>query len=233
MTKTSLLSLASLALVAACGGGGHDKGTVNTTSARTSVDQVGAVSTTMTAMNGGGAAAAVQSMTSAGQSIVTPAQAQRLIGLMSDHEKGAILNATGTADCTPTMCTFTSYGDTGFTINGTISRSGDAHTFDLTYDIISAGTTLHWEIDGTVTVTASLVDGNVHSHGVTMVEGGSAAGVNVTWDVTVDYNDIARDAQGCPTGGSVHAVTAYSVNGMTGFDVEGTATFGPACGDVH
>jgi hypothetical protein len=69
------------------------------------------------------------------------------------------------------------------------------------------------------------------------VEGGSNnPGVNVTWDTEVDYNAISLDAQGCATGGSVHAVVSYSVNaggqGGGAFDVEGTATFGPACGQV-
>ncbi|MGE3457240.1 MAG: hypothetical protein AB7O24_19155 [Kofleriaceae bacterium] len=45
------------------------------------------------------------------------------------------------------------------------------------------------------------------------------------------------DADGCPTGGSVYATTSYDVSSSQGgsgsYAVEGTATFGPNCGDVQ
>lgn len=242
MNKIAIAASLVLA-VAACGGDDHDKGTVNTANAKASVENVGKVNAAMAASNGANAASAVQAMTQAGQSIVTPAQPGARVGLLPESfPRPDIAKAvTGTADCTPTGCTFTNYGDdstsSAWKINGSISKTGDTTKFNLDYDVVSAGTSLKWHIDGDVTLTATSIDGSVHSHGVTDVQGGSGAQtINVTWDTTVDYEAITLDAQGCATGGSVHAVVAYDVKaGSQGggkFDVEGTATFGPACGQV-
>ena len=55
----------------------------------------------------------------------------------------------------------------------------------------------------------------------------------MTWDLTVDYNAITLDPQGCPTGGSVHVVSCYDDEPTTGspthFASQGTVEFGPAC----
>jgi hypothetical protein len=241
MNKILIASLVVTA--AACGGDDHAKGTVNTVSAKSSVDEMGKINASMAASNGANAASSLQAMTSAGQSIVTPAgQAGRQLGLLPTSFPRPDLSqaVSGTAECTPTGCTFTNYGDpASFQINGTVSKSGDTTSFDITYDVTSAGTQLAWKIDGSVTVTATSIDGNVHSHGVTKVDGSMTGGqgtISVTWDTSVDYDAITLDAQGCATGGSVHAVVAYDVDaggrGGGAFDVEGTATFGPACGQV-
>ena len=240
MNKILIASLVVTA--AACGGDDAAKGTVNTTSAKASVEQVGKVNSSMASSNGANAASAVQAMTQAGQSMVTPmGQAGRQLGLLPETFPRPDLSqaVSGTAECTPDSCTFTNYGDdgAGWKINGTITKSGDTTTFDVKYDVVSAGTSLKWDIDGKLTITATSIDGDVHSHGVTDVQGGSGAGaINVTWDTAVDYQSIVLDAQGCATGGSVHAVVSYDVNagGQSGgaFDVQGTASFGPACGQV-
>jgi hypothetical protein len=231
-----------VAVVAACGGGDADPGMVNGASARASVDSVGDVSAQMTASNGDLAANAVTVMTSNAQSIVTPtgAAGRELVGLLPAHLPKPTLSSatTGTATCTPTSCTFDNYGSddptSGFTIDGTLSRSGDTITFDLTYDVHSASTTVHWDIDGNVTVTATSVDGNVHSKGETT--GDEQGGFHVTWDVDVAYDAIQLDGAGCPVGGSITATSSYDVNAggqsAQGYNVTGTATFGPACGTV-
>lgn len=240
------LPLVSLALITgACGGDPEkEKGNVNGASARTSVDQVGGVSEALTASNGAGASSAVQAMTSASQSIVTPAQQMpSRIGLIPPtFGKSDILRAaTGTAECTPSGCTFTNYGDdsptNGFLIDGTISRSGDTLTFDLSYDVKSPQASVDWTIDGSVTATATLIDGSLHTAGATSGQGGGGVGAfNVSWDIQVEYRDVVLDAQGCPTGGSIYAATTYELadapQGAGGYAVEGTATFGPACGQV-
>jgi hypothetical protein len=242
------IAIAFVAIAAAaCGEDEAAKGTVNTTSAKASVENVGKVNAAMAAGNGANAAAAVQAMTSAGQSIVTPAQggAQRVGLLPESFPRPTIASAvSGTAECTPTGCTFNNYGDDSagsvWKINGSISKSGDTTKFNIDYDVASGGTSLKWHIDGDVTITATSIDGKVHSHGVTNVEtggqGGAPGQLKVTWDTDVDYQAIVLDAQGCATGGSVHAVVSYDVDagGQSGgsFDVQGTATFGPACGQV-
>ncbi|CAN5872008.1 hypothetical protein BH11MYX3_BH11MYX3_49140 [soil metagenome] len=239
------LAVASLVvLAAACGGDDHDKGTINTANAKASVENVGKINAAMASGNGANAAAAVQAMTSAGQSLVSPAGTPqgRLVGLLPESFPRSDLSraVTGTADCTATACTFSNYGDnstgSSWLINGTVSKSGDTTSFDITYDVTSGGTSVKWAIDGSVTITATSIDGNIHSHGVTDVAAGSGnQAVNVTWDTDVDYQAITLDAQGCATSGKVHAVVSYKVSsGGNGgaYDVEGTAVFGPACGQV-
>lgn len=229
-----MASLAIAATAAACGGSDKDPGTVNAQSARTSIDQVGAVNASLAASNGNQAASAVAAMTAAGQSIVTPSAPAGLIGLAPERlPRPLVFSAqTGTANCTPTGCTFTNFGDdtpgNSWTIDGTISKSGDRITFDLTYDVTSGGTTVDWSIDGSVTVTATSIDGTVNSSGTT----NAGAGGNVSWDVSVDYNNVQLDGTGCPIGGSVTASTSYTVAGQNAYDVEGTVTFGPACGQT-
>jgi hypothetical protein len=235
--------IASLVVAAAACGSDPDKGTVNTASAKSSVEEMGKINASMTAGNGANAASALQAMTSAGQSIVTPkGQAGRQLGLLPESFPHPDLSqaVSGTAECTATGCTFTNYGDpASFQINGTVNKSGDTTTFDITYDVTSGGTQLGWKIDGSVTLTATSIDGSVHSHGTTKVDGSMTGGqgtIQITWDTSVDYEAIALDAQGCATGGSVHAVVSYDVKagsqGGGAFDVEGTAAFGPACGQV-
>lgn len=63
---------------------------------------------------------------------------------------------------------------------------------------------------------------------------------DLAWDITVEYDDVLLDQQGCPIGGSLRAINVYqdSTDGQgsessPSFDVEGTVAFGPTCGDVH
>jgi len=231
------LALSAAILMAACGGDSAKKGMVNTASATTSVQQVVQVGAALNSMNGDQAASAVQSMTSAGQSIVSPQGAGRElpVGLLPDHFPKNLGGSatTGTAECTASGCTFTSYGDdvAGWSIDGTITKSGDTTTFDLDYHVTSGGMPLDWTIDGTVTITATLIDGSVHSHGTTSLEGGSGVpSGDLEWDTKVDYESIVI-TDGCATGGSIHAEVSYKYAGQSQAS-QGTATFGPACGTV-
>lgn len=232
--RSTLVATIAIVTLAACGSD-RSPGTVNPQNARTSIDQVGNVNDALAASSGAMAASAVAAMTAAGQGIVSPAAPTgRLVGLApAELPRAGIASATtGTAACTPTGCTFTNFGDdtpgNTWTIDGTISKAGDTITFDLTYDVTSAGATVAWAIDGAVTVTATSIDGAVHSTGTS--SGGPAGGVS--WDVDVDYQAVQLDGSGCPIGGSIHAATSYQVAG-TGYDVEGTVSFGPACGQTH
>jgi hypothetical protein len=213
--------------MAACGGGDDKaKGTVNTANATMSINQVIAVNASMMTSDGASAASAVQQMTSAGQSIVTPSQS-------SPRTTGTSAATTGTAECTPTSCTFTNYGDdvAGWSIDGTITKSGDTTTFDLDYHVTSGGMPLDWTIDGSITLTATSLDGRVHSHGVTTLQGGSGSpGGDLTWDTKVDYESIVL-TEGCATGGSIHAEVSYQY-GAGSYAAQGDATFGPTCGTV-
>ncbi|HVV85851.1 MAG TPA: hypothetical protein VHE35_22485 [Kofleriaceae bacterium] len=234
MRSTLFASVAIVAL-AACGGSDPSPGTVNSQNARTSIDQVGQVNAALAASDGNMAASAVAAMTAAGQGIVSPsAPAGRLEGLAPDHLPRSLVSsaATGTANCTAAGCTFDHFGDdtpgNGWTIDGSISKSGDTITFDLTYDVTSGGATVDWSIDGSVTVTATSIDGSVHSKGTS--SSGPAGGVS--WDVSVDYQNVQLDGSGCPIGGSIHASTAYDFAAGS-YDVAGDVTFGPACGQTR
>lgn len=162
---------------------------------------------------------------------------QRVLGLLPTHfPKPDVLSATrGTAECSATMCTFTGYGDdsptSGFTLDGTIKVTGETYVYDLVYDVNSAGTKLRWQIDSNLTATATSLDGNLHNTAETVGEGFA-----VNWDVNVDFNDVVLDGARCPTAGSIHGETEYTVSAAgtsgQGYSAQGTVTFGPACGDA-
>ena len=244
MTKLNSYLIVATALVAACGGddgGDAEPGMVNQQSATGSVTQTTAVNTQMAASMAPAVSAAVQQMTAANQNLVSPSSPRELVEILSriefpkDRLSSLAPAPTGTATCTPTMCTFENYGDDNpqntIKIDGTISKSGDTLTFDLTYDIVQAATTYKWDISGSVTVTATSLSGSIRSVSDIMTSGTTAK-----IDIDVDYQDIVLDGQGCAIGGSVNAVSSYDVmaGGQTvqGSNVQGSATFGPACGTV-
>jgi hypothetical protein len=239
MTKALILASSVGALLGACGGGddSKDPGTVNPQSARSSIDQVGMVRASMMSSDGPGASSAVQLMTASAQSIVTPMQqASRLVPwvrLLPPVRVDIARAPTGTVMCTPTTCTFESYGDdsttAGYIVDGSISTSGDTYTFDVTYTIQTTMSTLDWRITGPVTVTDTSVSGSIHSVGDTSGET-MMGGYDVSWDVAVDYDEIMLDTTGCPVDGTVQAEASYTVNGMAAYDVAGEVAFGPACG---
>ena len=210
--------------------------------ARTSVESVHDVFAAMDSGNGENAADAVLALTAAGQIVVTPGQARELpaesfMPLTWGHSKIS-RNVTGSATCDANGCTFDHYGDTfdGYTysIDGSIRRSGDTLTFDLTYDVASSGFNFHWAMDGHLTVTSALVDGEVHAHGDADVSSDGRT-YNVGWDFDVDYNQIGLDGSGCPISGSLTAEIQYTVSGAQSgsYRAAATASFGPTCGAVH
>ncbi|HEY4060189.1 MAG TPA: hypothetical protein VGM39_26425 [Kofleriaceae bacterium] len=231
--KVSLL-VGVVSLAAACGGGdGAKEGTTNPANAKTSVTQASTVNSQMGMSDSGGVSGAINAMTSANQGIVTggAGRESELLGLIpSTLPKINTESATGTATCTPTGCTFMQYGDVGYSIDGSVNKSGDTLTFDLTEDFTTQ--MLHFQIDGSLTVTATSIDGEVHSKGNT--SGSASGGYNVDWDIDVEYNAVQINAAGCPTSGSVHATSKYDVSAggqsANGYNVQGTVTFdGTGC----
>jgi len=222
------LTVAFSCLLAACGGGEPvHKGTVNPTGARTTVESVHDVFAAMDSANGASAADAVLALTAAGQIVIAPGAARE-----------EMPQEAGSATCDSNGCTFDHYGDTfeGYTysIDGSIRRSGDTLTFDLTYDVTSSGFNFHWEMDGHLTVSSTLIDGDVHAHGDADVSS-DGRNYNIGWDFDVDYNSIGLDGSGCPISGSLTAEVAYSVSGAQSgsYRAAGSVTFGPSCGQVR
>jgi hypothetical protein len=234
--RTALMSsLITGIAAAACGGAAP--GVVDMDSARASVDQAAAIAAAMSAMNGPDAAIGIEAMMIADQTIVTPSGDSRgLSGVLypsMEYARGG--PRLGSAVCTATSCTFTGYGvDGGYTnvtMNGTATRTGDSIAFAITYDMHEHFGSGAWSLDGALSVTADRVDGSVHAHGT-----GSREDAGIIWDNVVDYHAITRDAEGCPVGGSLHAVTSYDASqeaqlagSRASFELQGTATFGPTC----
>jgi len=237
MAKAAVVGLFMFGVAAtACGSDDPAQGTVTTANAALVVSQLGGISASMSAMNGPQAFTSFRELMYAGQSFVVPRDG-------SPPSRGFFattvpIMADGAAVCTVASCAFTGYGSftlaifTTERLDGTITRSGDTTTFDLTYSLASKLGNLAWTIGGSVATTATSIDGNLHGHGELGPNGSFSSGA-LTWDLTVDYNAITLDPQGCPTGGSVHVISRYDDEPTTGspthFEVQGTVKFGAAC----
>lgn len=240
MIKHNIL-VASVVSLAACGGGGEPthKGTINASGARTSVESVSDVFAALDTGNGEGAADAVMALTAAGQIVVAPGEARVMPvrGMLPSSWPRSKFESsfTGSADCDDTGCTFDNFGDDSeygsYRINGSIRQSGDRLTFDLTYDINYDGFDFHWEMDGNVVANASLIDGEIHSHGDANFESEGKT-YDIGWDFDIDYDNITLDGSGCPVGGALSATVAYDVAGAGSYRAAGSVRFGPACGQV-
>jgi len=222
-----------------CGGGETvHEGTINPSGARTSVESVSEVFAALDTSSGVSAADAVLSLTAAGQIVVAPgagreAPAMGYLPAQWPRSK-SISNFTGSAECNASGCVFNNFGDSSeygtYRINGTIQRSGDTLSFDLTYDITASGFDFHWAMDGRVTVTETRIDGYVNSDGDASVSQDGRT-YNVSWDIDIDYNDIGL-VDGCPVSGSLSAEVGYSVSGAQSGSYRAAASvrFGPTCG---
>jgi len=221
-----ILGLALFSLIAACGGDDDDglPTTTNPQSARSTVDQTANLGDQLDMAEGFGAAGAVQAIGGSAQGIVTldPGAAQRI-----EQTPGG--NAMGTCDCDASGCTYTDCGDDAgaWTMNGTISISGDTTDIDLMMVTNSAGLMYTWDYDGSITITDTMISGSLSGDGAV-----STMGVDIDWSWDVDYNDVELDAQKCPIGGSVDASVSYSTGSEGDFSGSGTVTFGPSCGDA-
>ena len=224
-----------IAAVGACGGGDDGPPTmVNTSSATSTISQTANFGDALAGSDGASAAGAIQSLGASAQGIVQldPGQASLSI------DEGDTANATGTCDCDENGCTFTDCGDDGgtWTMNGSISTSGDTYTIDLSMDMNVSGYMYSWDYDGSITITDTQISGNLSGDGdATFSQEGGGGDINISWSWDVDYNDVQLDAQGCATGGSIDSSVSYDAGSSQGggnFSGSGSVTFGPACGDV-
>lgn len=238
--KHTLLAASIVVFTGACGGSDEPthQGTINPTGARTSVASVHDVFAALDSGSGESAADAVMALTAAGQIVVAPGQARgpelpARAYLPARWPKPIIASFTGSATCDASGCTFDNFGDDSeygsYRIDGSIRRTGDVLAFDLTYDIITDGLEFHWELDGNVRANATLIDGDMHSHGEALIES-EGERYDIGWDFDLAYDDIILDASGCPVGGSLSATVAYAVAGAGSYRAAGSVSFGPACG---
>lgn len=243
------LSFGVMALAAACGGGGgggSGNTTTNTQSASSTVSSTGMLQSAIGSMNGSGASGALNQIGASAQSIVqyAPEGAQGAMVAINDvvreldrasHDFGTDVASAAPGDCIcdeSGNCTFDMCGGGGYTMSGTITKSGDVYAVDVTMDLNSGGAMYHWVYTGSVTMTATLISGDLHGAGEgTVSGGGQTITYNFDWDVT--YNDIGLDGTGCATSGSLDAHVSFSVDGTGGagnYSGDATVTFGPACG---
>ncbi|HEY5923650.1 MAG TPA: hypothetical protein VIV11_18340, partial [Kofleriaceae bacterium] len=171
--SSSTVSIASiLVALAACGGSDepdYTRGTINNAGAEAAIDSISEVGAAIRNGDGEQSASGVLGLAAAGQTLVIPSGAGYLqappIGLIPRTLTRTAL--TGTATCDATGCVYDNYGDDSeygsYRINGFIRHSGDTFSIDITFSLTSAEYTFDWTIDGAITVTPTLIDGEIHS----------------------------------------------------------------------
>jgi hypothetical protein len=241
MRRAHLASLMVIG-VAACSDGTRSvvKSVVNRDNMRGCVDQLGEISAGMDAMDPAGVIRRVAGLLGTTQTTVTPKPSSGpTFGVMEDPGD----RFDGSGICTTSSCTYIDYNSNSpmvyrLAFNGSVMRSGDAVTFAIDYHKGGKTGSMTWSLDGTIASTSTRIDGALHGH-VTAMEPSTEA--SVTWDVSVDFTDVALDAQRCPTAGSMRVVLGYADHPTadadnaprsSSYDVEGAVAFGPSCDEL-
>src|SRR5690606_33718828 len=182
--------------------------------------------------DGSTAAGAMVSFGGTASAILTP----KIEGESSARVLPTVSAATGTCECDDSGCTFDQCGDAGWSINGTIGISGNTYTVDLELAINTAGVDWAWSYEGEITVTDTLIDGELSGEGggeITNPNDGST--VSLDWSWSVNYDSVELDSTGCAVGGTLDATVSYSAGSAQGggnFSGSGSVEFGPTCGTV-
>jgi hypothetical protein len=221
-----------------CGGDDGPKampGTVNTTMARSSVQQSVMVRTAADSMNGGAVASAVMALNGSASGMVQPKTGTAGALLNADVEQAAQAQSTTGVTCDANGCKYTNYMAGGSTLNGTVNvspGSGDLKNvkWDLTIKnngVGAGGFAFDYTGTGDIQVSVTSLAGEVKtktsisgSQGGQSIQGGS--------DSVVKYTAVTI-ANGQPTGGSVYAkTTSYGSSGgqSAAQAYEGTLEFG-------
>ena len=211
-------------MVASCSGG--TPAPVNTLAASDSVKQLVAITTAMAAMDG------MSGLRSSNQLLTDGAE----IFSASFETTAVPQGASISASCSPTSCTF----GAGMVSWGSFYRFSGSATLDgsqLTLDIqASSGHTSAssetWTITGTLSTSGPKIDGTLRVSRDNTLDY-MAPG---TTTETIEYQHVAIDGGGCPVGGSIlvdATLSSTSDGSRRAEDIEGTAVFGPACGDVR
>lgn len=211
------------------GGGGTNtpNGDVSPQVAQSNVTT--SVTASRTAIGGDGVSAAYQlsSLGTSALGLVTPAGTQQPQSVNGQARQAL---QTGVCECDATSCTFEDCGDdanpNNFTINGTISWADGNVVADLRYagsDV--SGSTYDFGVVMNVTVTETSIDGSVESDGSV-----SAQGANVSWDSSIQMNDVQFNTSGCPTSGSIDVDASVSYASAQSYSGQETITFdGSGC----
>jgi hypothetical protein len=192
------------------GGGGSNtpNGDVSPQVAQSNVTT--SVTASRTAIGGDGVSAAYQlsSLGTSALGLVGPA------GSQPQSENGQAKQAlqTGVCECDA--------------INGTISWANGNVVADLRYagsDV--SGSTYDFGVVMNVNVTETSIDGSVESDGSV-----TAQGANVSWDSSIQMNDVQFNTSGCPTSGSIDVDASVSYASAQSYSGQETITFdGSGC----
>ena len=203
-----------------------------------SVTQLVALTTAMAAMDGGSGLAASNSLV-----VDSDAIFYNCAGTYAVPQ-----GATGEASCGATRCTFDmnfvgelsepyeSPQPYAYAFSGSAAFEASQLTLKLQQGHGAAEANATWTLDGTVTMSQSELDGTLHLSGNTALNADWNTCGPGTTSSTVEYQRVALDANGCPIGGSIYAVTTMistiaTENPTEAFD--GTLELGPACGEVR
>jgi len=230
--RNSIFSASVLLTIAACSSNDKKPAPSNDDTSSAS-ESVQGMSQLLSAMQSGDAEAVADDALSLTLLSVAPASMTRTIALPTKWPTPRGESFTGSATCSSDSCTFVDYGDTGagysYTLNGTISYDGTVLAVDLTFDETYGGDEVTWALNGQITVTPSLIDGELKEH-LTANDGSSSADMEI--DVTYDHVDL--DGSECPIDGSVTLDVSVTSTGQDAGSYSGTITadFGPSCGQV-
>jgi hypothetical protein len=212
-------------------GGQQTEATVNETATAAVVAASTRSLASLQTGDGYGAAIAMASVGSSAFGMLTyggGSQAQSLdVGTAASAAcEGADQLCTG--DETSGSCNFTSCTDAGYSIEGTVSWTASSLDCDLTFTIdasaTGATTTGMFHILCDIDYTSTSIDGNISTDGESHTEAQGQT-VDVTYDTSVDYNQVVfPEGGGCPTSGSVDVSASITANGQ-GYSGEGTVTF--------
>ncbi len=212
--------------------GGGTAATVNEAQAASVVAQSTRSLASLQAGDGYGAAIGMASVGSAAFSLITPgsgssAQSAPDLGVATQAAcEGADELCTGTAESG--TCTFTTCTDAGYSIVGDVSWTSTSLDCDLTFTIdaaVSGATTtgsFHLLCD--IDYTSTSIDGNISTDGESSTSANGQT-VDVSYDTSVDYNDVIfPEGGGCPTAGSVDVSASVTANGQS-YSGEGSVSF--------
>jgi hypothetical protein len=220
-----------------CGGDDGPKampGTMNSSIARSSVQQSLMVRTAADSMNGSALASAVRSLNTLAGAIVSPQASTTGALLNSDVEQTAQAQTTG-ATCDASGCKYTNFMAGGTTFNGNVTvspGSGDLKNvkWDLTMKQSSpstGGLTFDNTGKGDIQVSLTSLSGEIISKS-TFAASQSSQSFSSDTESVVKYTAVII-ANGQPTGGSVYAKTTSfaSSGGQSAAQAwDGTLEFG-------
>jgi len=230
MRTTLFAGIALAAALAACGGKTLKEFQPSATdkqNAAATIDDTKSLANLRTNSQDGAALSAFSEIQAGANQLLGSAQVAK--GLSAEQSglrsyENCVTEAGGTI-------TYNNCTDGSQTINGTISISGDTVSVDLRIGYSSGGYSGDVTYQGSVTITASSVNGSL-SFDYEMA--------STTYSVDISYEAIGLDAAGCAISGSMaidQSVKIAGVGSLGGVTGGSTGTsfrvdFGPACGDM-